>query len=84
MQSHETRVERLTGARRRFGALERIPQWIEQGAAWPEDVVLKERRADQGPWWSLQPIVKARKRIVDGPTENIRYYFSSMEKVLQG
>ena len=30
------------------------------------------------------PLVKARKRIVDGPTENIRYYFSSMEKVLQG
>ena len=30
------------------------------------------------------PIGKARKRIVDGPTENIRYYFSSMEKVLQG
>lgn len=30
------------------------------------------------------PLAKARKRIVDGPTENIRYYFSSMEKVLQG
>ncbi len=32
----------------------------------------------------IYPIAKARKRIVDGPTENIRYYFSSMEKVLQG
>jgi hypothetical protein len=32
----------------------------------------------------VQPLVKARKRIVDGPTENIRYYFASMEKVLQG
>jgi hypothetical protein len=30
------------------------------------------------------PAAKARKRIVDGPTENIRYYFSSMTKVLQG
>jgi hypothetical protein len=30
------------------------------------------------------PIGKARKRIVDGPTENIRYYFSSIAKVLQG
>jgi len=32
----------------------------------------------------VDPIAKARKRIADGPTENIRYYFSSMEKVLQG
>ena len=32
----------------------------------------------------VDPIAKARKRIIDGPTENIRYYFSSMEKVLQG
>ena len=32
----------------------------------------------------VSPIAKARKRIVDGPTENIRYYFSSMTKVLQG
>ena len=30
------------------------------------------------------PIAKARKRIVDGPAENIRYYFASMAKVLQG
>ena len=33
---------------------------------------------------TVSPIAKARKRIVDGPTENIRYYFSSIEKVLQG
>lgn len=32
----------------------------------------------------ISPIAKARKRIVDGPTENVRYYFSSMTKVLQG
>ena len=32
----------------------------------------------------INPVAKARKRIVDGPTENIRYYFSSMLKVLQG
>jgi hypothetical protein len=30
------------------------------------------------------PVAKARKRIVDGPMENIRYYFSAMTKVLQG
>jgi hypothetical protein len=33
---------------------------------------------------TVLPVAKARKRIVDGPTENIRYYFSSIEKVLQG
>jgi hypothetical protein len=30
------------------------------------------------------PIAKARKRIIDGPGENIRYYFSAMLKVLEG
>lgn len=30
------------------------------------------------------PIAKARKRIVDGASDNIRYYFSSMLKLLQG
>jgi len=30
------------------------------------------------------PIAKARKRIVDGASENVRYYFSSMLKLLQG
>lgn len=33
---------------------------------------------------TISPTAKARKRIVDGPTENIRYYFASMNKVLQG
>ena len=32
----------------------------------------------------ISPIAKARKRIVDGPAENIRYYFSSVAKLLQG
>ena len=30
------------------------------------------------------PIAKARKRMVDGASDNIRYYFSSMLKLLQG
>jgi hypothetical protein len=30
------------------------------------------------------PVAKARKRIVDGASDNIRYYFSSMLKLLQG
>ncbi|MBY0494382.1 MAG: hypothetical protein K2Y23_09205 [Cyanobacteria bacterium] len=33
---------------------------------------------------AISPIAKARKRIIDGPTENVRYYFSSIAKVLQG
>jgi hypothetical protein len=32
----------------------------------------------------IYPVAKAHKRIVDGPMENIRYYFSAMMKVLQG
>jgi len=32
----------------------------------------------------IYPVAKARKRIVDGPMENIRYYFSAMMKVIQG
>jgi hypothetical protein len=30
------------------------------------------------------PIAKARKRVVDGAGDNIRYYFSSMVKLIQG
>lgn len=30
------------------------------------------------------PIAKARKRVVDGAGDNIRYYFSSMMKLIQG
>ena len=32
----------------------------------------------------VYPIAKARKRMVDGATDNIRYYFSSMTKLIQG
>ena len=32
----------------------------------------------------VHPIAKARNRIANGPTENIRYYFAAIAKVLQG
>jgi mono/diheme cytochrome c family protein len=35
-----------------------IRRWIEQGAPWPEGVVLKFTRPDEGPWWSLTPLVR--------------------------
>ena len=52
------------------------------GGQWSQDengalsLLIGEARAD--------PIGKARKRMVDGAGENIRYYFSSMLKLLQG
>jgi hypothetical protein len=33
---------------------------------------------------TLFPIAKMRKRILDGPTENIRYYFTSVDRILKG
>ncbi len=32
-----------------------LERWIEQGAAWPDSVTLREPKADAS-WWSLQPI----------------------------
>jgi mono/diheme cytochrome c family protein len=31
--------------------------WITEGAAWPEDVVVKQRSKADRNWWSLQPLV---------------------------
>src|SRR5262249_15527991 len=38
----------------------RIRTWIEQGAAWPKDLTLRDRKAAGGPWWSLQPLRRAK------------------------
>src|SRR4051794_18892788 len=37
-----------------------IRLWIEQGAPWPEDVVLTRAGAGEGPWWSLKPLARPR------------------------
>lgn len=56
--------------RRHYGG-----QWSEAGAG-TLALLIGEAKA--------YPIEKARKRIVDGAADNIRYYFSSMAKLLQG
>ncbi|WP_197356220.1 DUF1553 domain-containing protein [Aureliella helgolandensis] len=35
-----------------------IRRWIEQGAAWPESIVLREPPASDASWWSYQPLAK--------------------------
>ncbi len=42
--------------------LDLFRRWIEQSAPWPADVVLRERSAADGSWWSLQPL-----NVVDPP-----------------
>jgi hypothetical protein len=34
------------------------------------------------PGTTIHPIARARKRIIDGPAENVKMYFSSMQKVI--
>ncbi|WP_197169021.1 DUF1553 domain-containing protein [Novipirellula galeiformis] len=36
-----------------------IRDWIDQGASWPDDVVIHEKSKADETWWSLQPIRKA-------------------------
>ncbi len=33
-----------------------LRQWIEQGAKWPSDVVVKDKAKADASWWSLQPL----------------------------
>ncbi len=37
-----------------------LRQWIEQGAKWPSDVVVKEKSKADASWWSLQPLQSPR------------------------
>ncbi len=34
----------------------KLRQWIEQGAKWPSDVVIREKAKADASWWSLQPL----------------------------
>lgn len=36
-----------------------LQRWIEQGAAWPEGLVLREKSRADRQWWSLQPLSAA-------------------------
>lgn len=33
-----------------------LREWIQQGAVWPVDVLVKEQSKANGSWWSLQPL----------------------------
>ncbi len=35
-----------------------LTRWIAAGAEWPEGLVLKERKAEDGPWWAIQPLTR--------------------------
>lgn len=37
-----------------------LRQWINQGAKWPDDVVIKKKAKADASWWSLQPLKVAR------------------------
>ena len=48
--------------------VEKIKAWIEQGAAWPKEIVLKEKAKADGSFWSFKPIIKITPPIIkDAP-----------------
>jgi hypothetical protein len=46
--------------------VERLRAWIADGAAWPEEVVVKQRAKADRAWWSLQPLL-----LVEPPTDGV-------------
>ncbi len=48
--------------------VEKIKVWIEQGAAWPKEIVLKEKAKADGSFWSFKPIAKVTPPVIsDAP-----------------
>ncbi len=48
--------------------VEKIKAWIEQGAAWPKEIVLKEKAKGDGSFWSFKPIAKVTPPVIkDAP-----------------
>ena len=48
--------------------VEKIKAWIEQGAAWPKEIVLKEKAKADGSFWSFKPIAKVTPPVIsDAP-----------------
>ena len=39
--------------------VKQIREWIERGASWPADIVLREPSETDASWWSLQPIASS-------------------------
>ena len=44
-----------------------IRRWIEQGASWPQDVKLTERKEEEETWWSLRPLACPKVPAVASP-----------------
>ena len=44
-----------------------LKKWIAEGANWPKDVVLQDRKKQKETWWSLQPLVRPPIPIVKTP-----------------
>ncbi len=38
--------------------VEGLRRWIEQGARWPEDLALRDRRFDGEAWWAFRPLTR--------------------------
>ena len=48
--------------------VDKIKAWIEQGAAWPKEIVLKEKAKADGSFWSFKPIAKVTPPVIkDAP-----------------
>jgi mono/diheme cytochrome c family protein len=43
-----------------------IRRWIEQGAHWPDHLILAEKSKADRSWWSLQPLAKLEPPLTDG------------------
>ena len=39
-----------------------LRRWVQQGANWPHDVIVKQRSKADSTWWSLQPIDRSRRQ----------------------
>ena len=48
------------------GEVNLLRRWIEQGAKWPSDVVIREKSKADASWWSLQPLqAKGSRHTID-------------------
>jgi len=47
-----------TGGRLSAQEVASVRAWIEQGAHWPNDLALKDRRFDGQAWWAFQPLAR--------------------------
>ncbi|MCE9605771.1 MAG: DUF1549 domain-containing protein [Planctomycetia bacterium] len=48
-----------------------LRQWIAAGAAWPAEIVLRDRRFEGAKWWSLEPLAKPTLPPAAGTTHPI-------------